>query len=490
MYQVRFVGLCALGLCGLLSAISGCTVTVDKGSSQNAGKAGGGASFASAAAGQGGPSSGGSAAVTELQGGGAGAGQAGSAVGAGGSAAVAGAASLLAGAANAEIAGSPSIGGAGGGTGVAVDWIAVIEAARTAIVEGRTAIDLTGDGLPDYYRTLAGAATSREEIDADGDGTTDLVWDYSQATKTFRRDDNHDGNFEEALDVTADLAEPTIVSYVETLDSGSDGAPDVVRKWTVDPSIATIGVEVQEDTDSDGTLDWSITNTVQRQQRKFASVSTSGANACSADQAAKIDAAVNQAVEQAMGCLAASNPSLGMKFAKFLANSNITFGCDSNTSDPYCGSADMADTSAPWFGKREVPISLDGPAFDPTKCGPLASTIFHEMMHYVNGLHQYGDGSTDPGDSVYGCEKMCFGVLAPDGSTSTASNLECAACLGVKADSSKCKKFPQKPCPTAPAQCPCKGGTLYPDALKCSVGCPSGLACFTARCKERGPCAK
>jgi hypothetical protein len=383
-------------------------------------------------------------------------------------------------------AASGAAAGAGSSGGALANWVALLEAAQLSAEDGKTAIDLTGDGVPDLQRTLSGATVLSEEIDVDGDKTADLVWDYSQAIKTFRRDDNHDGNFEEAMDVVADETEPTIITFHEAIDDGSDGSPNIVRDWTVDPSSDTVAIAVQEDTDGDGALDWSITHTVDRVQAKFVKVTTSGTGACSPDQAAKIEAATNESVQQAMDCLAQSHPSLGMKLAKFLTYSRITVRCDSTMTG--CGSADLCDVGGPWFGKRDAPITLPDGAFDVDRCGSLSSTLFHEMMHYVlGGAHPYG-AEIDPGDPVVGCERMCFGSSAGSpGTEPPASNLDCAACLGVRAGSSKCAKFPQKPCETPPVQCPCRG-TLYADVFTCNVLCPTGLGCVTGRCLERGPC--
>lgn len=469
----------AVGLCWCVAVASGCVIKSNQGS--NDGGAGG-RSVATAGSSQTGALAGGAGGAVSP-------GVGGTATGAG----TAGVANVNGGAAGTENhgggAGADTLAGAAGagdGGGAFVNWLAVLESAQLAVDEGKLDIDLTGDGVPDLRRSLSGATVLRDEVDADGDQVAELVWDYSQPTKTFRRDDNHDGNFEEAMDVVADATKPAVVTFHEAIDETSDGSPNIVRDWTVDPSIATVAIDVQEDTDGDGSLDWTITNTVDRVQGKFVNVTTSGAGACSPDKAAQIDAAVNESVQQAMDCLAQSHPSLGLKLAKFLTYSKITVRCDSTMSG--CGLADLCDVSAPWFGKRDAPITLGDGAFDPERCGALSSTLFHEMMHYVlGGAHPYG-AEIDPGDPVVGCERMCFGSKAgPSASESPASNLDCAACLGVRAGNAKCSKFPQKPCEPPPVQCPCRG-ILYADMISCSVGCPRGLACFTARCVERGPC--
>lgn len=127
-------------------------------------------------------------------------------------------------------------------------------------------------------------------------------------------------------------------------------------------------------------------------------------------------------------------------------------------------------------------------AYNPAACGPLSSTLFHELSRFFLGPHRVGDGQRDPADRVYNCERACFGHL------SVQTSQTCAACVGGKNGDARCKKFRFVPCENKPTPsycgCPANKSRWYDDPSSCAVGCPTGLACFTARCEDStaGPC--
>lgn len=378
-------------------------------------------------------------------------------------------------------AGASTSGGTSSSTESGPDLLAAVTAARAAIQAGQTAIDLNGDGVTDYQRTLDQAGNLvKEEIDIDQDGTADMVWDYSGETRTFREDRNHDGTPERRWDVTADADNPAIVTYVHGRDTNADGRVDYQLTYTVDPSDPSITLQIEEDVDFDGTFDWEEAAVTTRVQHgSLVSVSTTGPTACTPDKQAKLEEAFNNAVKNASSCLNRMDSGAALDFLRTIAGATFKLGCVAGDGT-YCGEADVANAKYRWFGKDELPINITDEGFGNPGCGSLEATIFHEIMHYVAGLHEIGDGTGDPADPVYGCEKACYGG---------GNSQDCAACLGARQGDSRCKHFPQKPCTDpAPAYCPCGNPRMYDSATLCAVGCPSGLGCFASRCKERGPC--
>jgi len=360
------------------------------------------------------------------------------------------------------------------------DFLAAVVAARAAIEIGESNLDLNGDGTTDYRRTVDGSGNLlREELDVDQDGTADMVWDYSGDTKTYREDRDHDATPERTTDVTQDAADPTRVTYVQGRDTNGDGQVDYRVTYTVDPSEENVVLQLEEDVDFDGTFDWEETATTTRIQHAIASVSTSGATACTPAQKAALETAFDNAVKNATTCLNRMDSGAALDFARTVAGARFKLGCIPGDGT-YCAEADVDNARHRWFGRDELPINVTTDGFGAAGCGSLEATIFHEIMHYVAGLHEIGDGTGDPADPVYACEKSCYGG---------GNSQDCAACLGARQGDDRCRHFPQAPCTAAaPAYCPCGTPRMYPTETACAVGCPSGLGCFASRCKARGPC--
>jgi hypothetical protein len=75
-------------------------------------------------------------------------------------------------------------------------------------------------------------------------------------------------------------------------------------------------------------------------------------------------------------------------------------------------------------------IKFDPSAFTDPGCGPLGSIAFHELLHYVYGLHlQKGFPTTRDVDPVWACEELCFGGpesnLCDLGTCSRGAPLQC-----------------------------------------------------------------
>jgi hypothetical protein len=83
-----------------------------------------------------------------------------------------------------------------------------------------------------------------------------------------------------------------------------------------------------------------------------------------------------------------------------------------------CNPAAGADTCATVTGVGKNGLIITPSAFQP-KCGPLDSSLLHEMVHGPGNDPGFPDTAThntydgvppDPKDKAYGCEKSCFGV--------------------------------------------------------------------------------
>lgn len=350
-----------------------------------------------------------------------------------------------------------------------------IQAARDAIARGEQVIDLDGDGRKEYRRTLdSQGSLLKEEIDADGNGHYELVWDFSQPVKTYREDKDGDGTFEEMVDVSEPSSNPAAATYVLHRDASGDGVIDTRHTYTIDPAAPTFEVLTETDAEQDGFWSGNSRTSVERIQKNgIAPVSTSGPGSCSASDKALIDTAVSSAITKGVACLNGISASLALKVARTLAGAQFPIACGNAT---WCAEVDVANEKRRWFRKDNLPIIIHPPAFG-AACGSLESTVFHELLHYALGLHEY---TNDPGDRVFACEKTCFG---------SATSQTCAACLGSKNGDTRCSKYPFQACTgPVPATCSCNG-KLYPDEPSCKARCPSGLACFAfTTCDRRGPC--
>jgi hypothetical protein len=375
-------------------------------------------------------------------------------------------------------AGTGNPGGSDGGS-QRVDFLIGIAAAKKALLAGATSADLDNDGYNEYRRQLdSRGRVLREQIDVDGDGLADLVWDYSGSTKTFRADTDGNGIAEVSMDVTEDTADSVIHHFMTTSDSSGDGIPDLRRSYSIDPRQDMVDVLVEEDPGQDGSFPTRTTfTTIRVQHANMTSEDTRQLAACTASQQAAIHTAFDKAVSDGLTCLLSIDRGLAYRYAKILASSSFNISCGSEGGN-ICAHMDKDNAAYPWFGRNELPIFID-PAGFTSACGSLESTIFHEVSHYVFDLHEIGNGTTDPQDEVYGCERTCFGM---------ATSQTCAQCIGKKNGTPTCKQYPEERCTAdVPTLCRCDQ-KLYPSELECNVECPSGLGCYGGECSPRGPC--
>lgn len=119
----------------------------------------------------------------------------------------------------------------------------------------------------------------------------------------------------------------------------------------------------------------------------------------------------------------------------------------------------------------------------------VAGLIFHEMGHFVQGMHSLANFFTGEtpvtaeDDIIYSCQAVCF-------EPSRATKCHCERCgppnkfkrCGLECEDFKICHNPEKQqCKT---YCPCNKQT-YVSEILCAVNCPTGLACFTAVCTDK-----
>jgi hypothetical protein len=96
-------------------------------------------------------------------------------------------------------------------------------------------------------------------------------------------------------------------------------------------------------------------------------------------------------------------------FRSNLKSKGVRIVCKSDASGQLCGSAALNGNTFTFYTNGLAP-----------GCGPLASTIFHELIHSHAGQPGSPTHNTNAdyaNDSVYGCEKKCFpAALAGDAS--------------------------------------------------------------------------
>jgi hypothetical protein len=362
------------------------------------------------------------------------------------------------------------------------DFLAILTAAKSAIARGETQIDLDGDGRPEYTRFLSDAGVLlHEEIDVTGSGVPNLVWDHTAPTSTFVR--SVKGTPVETVEVTLDPAIPDKASFVVTEMPLDPSVPFTRALYTVDPSIPTIAVENDVSTHRDGNWDLTVMTQTTLLQPDLVMVPTQGAGACTPKQAQALTDAFNDAVTDGLSCLYTLDPDLMEMVGRMLVNSNVQFTCDPTVNGD-CADIGASEGVRPWrVGQAlpDMPVTFHPNAFTSPNCSPLASTAFHEILHYAFGPHLVGNGTGDPADRVYGCENTCFGAAG--------TRQTCAACLASSTSDPACACYPDDPCSVQMCTCGDNQGTLYPDDDTCQVVCPSGLGCFgSAACQPRGPC--
>ncbi|MBL8684816.1 MAG: hypothetical protein JNK05_36910 [Myxococcales bacterium] len=356
--------------------------------------------------------------------------------------------------------------------------LAALTAARAAYQRGETRIDLDGDGRAEWVLEgrVGNGRPTRETIDSSNAGSPDMVWDRTGAVHSFRLDRNRDGRPEFVIESRVSTSNPALYTHVVSEDTDADNTVDLRRTFTPDPAQPTVAVQYELD---DGSNRWMAggwtTMVPNRQRRVTAQVPTTGAGACTPAQAAQIQSALDAALSKGTDCLNRMDSSLALQFARKFAASDVRIDC-AETDPSSCGWARLDEVGSGWFGSGDddVHVSL-GPASFAAPCPALEQTLFHELMHFVLGAHSFGDGSSDTGDRIWGCEAACF-LPSP-------TSLHCAQCLGALNGTPRCgSSFSMRSCAGMNVSTVCKStGTLYPSAAACAAACAGS-------CAQRGPC--
>lgn len=349
---------------------------------------------------------------------------------------------------------------------------AAIDAARIAIANNATLIDLDGDGFTEYQRILDSAQNMiREEFDLNRDGTPEIVWDRQDPKKTFTVDADGDGTPEIKREMNPNPAPGDAIATL-TRDTDADGVPDYRYSYSVDTASGEILIQHETDRDQDGQYTAAGTSRTSQTQNQVVFHGTS----CSPSQQQQIQLAYREAITRGGDCLFGLDPYLFALFGSFVASTDIAVSCGACPGGG-SGCVTEQDVRAYWEGGQsevDIKIAQFGGVSD------VAATIFHETMHYIQGLHLHGDGTDDPGDATYACEKTCFG---------SGTSQTCAACLGVPNGDRRCDKYPFEVCQGEAHQCKCDG-KIYPTQGSCAGQCNLNLGCFSNQCQRiaRGPC--
>ena len=351
----------------------------------------------------------------------------------------------------------------------------VLEKARDAYRSGQGAIDLDGDGTPDWYVGAAAAdgLPRTEALDIDGDGQMDITTRLEGEARETRQDVDHDGRPEQ---ITTVSALPEGGSLREDLyDTDGDGDLDLRVQTRLD--VAEGFSQRIEWVDSDGDGRWELVGATRLplDQPSLARVQRSGTEACTDGQKKRIDRAIDQAIARGHQGLSSTNPALAMRFLRRLVVADVEVRCGWDTEKlAACAVSPGASMASAWTGPGPVDIRLSGLVFDAAAgCDPLDATLFHEVLHYVVGIHPAQDGRSDPGDTIYACQESCFGV-------STAQS--CAACRGTRVGDPACSAYPDLGCDGAAVPGLCvETGSLYASTGQCTDQCGG-------TCLSRGPC--
>jgi hypothetical protein len=143
---------------------------------------------------------------------------------------------------------------------------------------------------------------------------------------------------------------------------------------------------------------------------------------------------VEEMIHQQDTCLSGLNPDAVATIKSYIAENKPMIRCfdpeKADFSGDACGFADL-DTHEIDFIRTQ-------------KCGFVASTLFHEMLHLIKfdnlPTNLHNDNGCIPFDSVFTCTRMCFPAetfmqgIERDG---------CEACIGTPDKHERCSKYPR-----------------------------------------------
>lgn len=357
-----------------------------------------------------------------------------------------------------------------------------IDALQAKYKSGAVEIDFDCDGKVDWKLVREGGKVTKESIDFNGDGKDDYVVDRGSTPQVIRVDANFDGKWDLVIERKAGSTAGTF-DFVELTDpTFRTGTLSYRRRYTLPAAKVTV---VEESLATDGTWQEERTTTSNWPVRKIDATIGGSAGACSDGDKAKIEKALED-VEKSIDCLGGYDKSMARRAKWMLAVNDVSIFCKAEGAgeSKFCASANNAHEACPFGFCTEMTIQVTPDGLNNPACGALSSTLFHELMHYVAGLHRVDDGSADKNDPVYGCERLC--------GANEATPENCAACLQTSTGDPRCVKAGGKPreCKQEIAgRCNCESRQkTYPTYTQCTVECPSGLGCAFSGCTEiKGP---
>ena len=372
-------------------------------------------------------------------------------------------------------------------------------AGHAAYAAGELRIDLDGDGRKEYSRLVdSRGRTTRQEIDVNGDGRADLIWDFASRPMSFWADQNFDGLVDETMLVSPSIRRGGLVGVVQRRFSVDSTRPYSERSYTVVEAVPTSFTPVR--TPGDGNYSAMANLTVAHKERsRYPIVFAGGATACEKDQAALIEAAFDSAFSDGYNCLAAVDGALASRFlATVELAKSVIIECAPASSNECGETSFVLDHSASLGADLTVGITLFNDAFTDPACGSLANTVFHEILHYTlspGGIHDTDDSYNDPQDQVTACAGMCFPSLKRPVTT-----LTCAACLQTFNGDARCLDKAPEACPADAhcAYCPCDdpsktdNSSWFATMDECNTACTESPSCAHTQCIPRplAPCCR
>lgn len=351
---------------------------------------------------------------------------------------------------------------------------ALASAAHDTIAAGGTDAPLSEDGCVHLRISRAGDEVTDELVYG-----TAVVQRFvgTPAAMHGEADRDRDGVFEWTIDV-AYLPADAQMAVIED----HDAAGNVLRRATYTMNGSDVHQLVEVD-DGSGTLVTDEEGDVPASQEDaiMGPAAGTGAGACTAEQAAQIRMDMQGAISSGADCAA----RMGMNdvrdlLARTVAAQGIQIQCGSRPGS--CAEVDFWSVLVNRAGVGgPIVITVDPTTyFDPAACGNRQEILLHELLHVLYGSHSGYDDPSQPEsrvhDRVYACAALCEQAMP--------TRCQCASCLRTNVCDPRCAGFAD--CnPDLGAQCRCFARPRwYPTYAQCTVGCPSGIACFAATCRS------
>lgn len=348
-----------------------------------------------------------------------------------------------------------------------------LEAAHDALQGGATEAPLSADGCIRMRLTPDGSATNEELV---YDGVVVQRFAHSAAGSSGEADRDHDGFFEHTLEVIRESADAGSAIVTELATDGT-----VLRRETYTLDADTLHRVVEID-DGTGTLviDEEVDAPRAQPDAIQGPVAGTGAGSCTQAQADQIAMEMQQAIDRGLECASTYGiPGLEQHLSRAIPAQGIRLQCAS--APGACAEIDMWSAIANLLGLGgEIVITIDpGNYFGAAACANHQQILLHELLHALIGIHTGYDDPTQPEsrihDRVYACAGLCNDTMP--------TKCQCASCLRTDVCDPRCAGLAECE-PDLGAQCRCFARPRwYPTMTECTVGCPSGLACFSATCR-------